>query len=528
MEKSNLLTLFFRTKMIRVLSIFVAIVYSMSHFFWTNLDDPYFWFNKVEFFTQDFFNFFSLFIGKIWKVVTFNNILLFKLLGWLCGIISILSVYFILITREARNKYFYLLVISIFCLKGTQGMFAPDSMTILSIVFFMIYLIKNKSNYGTRDIVICSLFTAIIIGMRFPNIVIIHLLAVYIFVKYYLWQKKIKEPLINSIIYVLISLMLYYISVVLICREFDIIGFAEQAFSSNTEAHSLGYLILCYIWASKEIIYSILSTIGVLAIWLFFYNEKYKVIINLFFSLILLIVLEYYGDIYGIYSFLLIFLCIYIIKKADVSINDKTLYLLIICMGFINAAGSNTGFLKINPFFAAFAPYILIKYLQYSNLKYKSILFYSLITITLTSIYSSGTKIKEYFKTGNIEVRNITDFKNLFINRHEFIFMTDHQYSDIKYNIEIFNQYGKMNKTVFYGRPENHIMYAITGTKELFNTPFYQEPDDFLGINKVMKLVQEDNELVLFDYSKSDLIKEEMSNYKYNRVEESNVNIYKK
>lgn len=43
-----------------------------------------------------------------------------------------------------------------------------------------------------------------------------------------------------------------------------------------------------------------------------------------------------------------------------------------------------------------------------------------------------------------------------------------------------------------------------------------------------MKLFQEDNELVLFDYSKSDLIKEEMRNYKYSRIEKPNVNIYKK
>ena len=192
------------------LLILTGLVYTLSFFLWTNLDDCYYWYNSVQIPEGDPMESLSLWIGRVWRIVTGDDVFTFRLLGWVMGLTSISIPYFTLLSRQqAKDNLWALGLGLIFMSSMTQGMYTPDSPTILLLVSIATFVLK-KGYEGYRNIVILAGLSALCTVCRFPNILCILFFALYMLVDGYIKKQMLKNVKLSAV-YVVISMVLWYI-----------------------------------------------------------------------------------------------------------------------------------------------------------------------------------------------------------------------------------------------------------------------------------------------------------------------------
>lgn len=518
--------------------LFAALLYTFSFFLWNSLDDVYFWYYSTPFYKYDFLECGFLWFGNIFREYVSNHFFTYRLLGWFCGIISITLVYF---TAQKRNrkKDIGLLGIGVLSMSHmSSGSFCPDALTFLLLIFIAVILYSKSITYKT--LFALSLLSAFSISVRFPNILILPLLSIYLYV-----ASSSKRHIVRfstPLLYVSISAVTYLVLISLIYgnTNFNCIinKYLLPATSSSDSSH--GIMALLNNYASD--ILSVFKVFIPFTIIVLFNSKlqkviKSKTILSLSIFAISILLLHYFGKDnssviaynHKIYSLFIAFLLTYpLIHKETCNKKNIILSATIISIGFIACAGSNTGFSKIYPFFASIFPFAIINLRKNKQLNTSIVSILASICLFSTISFFRPKYPHCSWRGDGKWLTAIQDYRN-FLNYGNYVgFLEDEDFERVTHEIKLYEKYGTKDHTYFYGNPSAHESYGILDTAVPYKIPYYMDKNDKVAINILLENFEHDTNPVLFDYTGSDLIKSYMKDKAHKTLfNNGNIIIYK-
>ena len=502
----------------------IALFYSISFNLWTNLDDPYYWYNGALHYADDYMSILSLWLGNVWRTITGDNVFTYRLLGWLMGMASILIPYCQLQDREGRlRNLFWLALGVVFMGPYTQGMYTPDSSTVLCLVILAVWILKGRTETW-RNLSFLALVTAISIAVRFPNLLILPALVLFILLQG--WKKgQVLQTIRKSAVYTLISILLYYIIVVLISSRLDILAFAKESIEHVTTtgggSHGIVALLMMYWWSFLDTFWITSSVLGGYLLTRHFIKQSGFTILWVIGGILTLYLsIHHFKNSVGLFSFISILLILNLIFQKG-NERKQLSFLFVALLGFIACAGSNTGLMKIYPYYAALSPFVFICYKSHIT---KDLFNKAVITLALFfSVSGSLNGIMQWHKneSENYAV-NITAYNHYSDFNHYTGLFTEETFNRLHAQMELYEKYGCKDHTIFYGRPECHEMYALSNSNPLYFVSFYMEADETMKLDKVFDTMAADNQLVVFDYTKSEQMKKRMKEQGYRHTYEDN------
>jgi len=494
----------------KVVLCIIAALYSLSFYFWKlpycwDLDvDMYFWFNHCQFYGEDIMNTLSLFVANAWISIWGHNMTMYRILGWLCSILSITVPYYFLQDKNGRRENLHFLALGIWLFGyGTWGMYNNDTLSLLCLSLLTTLVIKLNS-CKLFNLAILSLVTSLAAASRFPNIV-----AIFPVCLFFIFRPDAKRSrwIISSVAYLVLTLCFYVLIVGGLTGNFNVLASFKEAMSANMEgSHNLNTLIKIYVSSFYKSVVPFLA--AVVFLWivkktkLTDKNIVWVFVAVLIMTAALLLLYKRVNWIYWpFYSYCVIALLLTIIfksVKADGIKERKVVpYLFVLLMIVIPIAGSDTGMMKLFLLSSCFSPIVFI------NVKDKL-----------------GSRLGKGMAITAILLSSLFYYKDLVFYKHE-----DPRF-EIKEYMSDFERYGKKDKTIFYGYYKaSHEMYFRENTELLYNCSFWQRTE--AEMDEVLNLMKADKEIVLFDFSKSDKARQALSGESYDMVKESeNVIIY--
>lgn len=501
-------------KNINIFILFIALLYSSSFIFWSYYKDPFYWFDIADHY-DSFMTCFYLWIGNLWKSTIGSTLLSYRLLGWLISILSYSLPYVILLSKSERTRYFWWYIAGLLFLgHGTQGMFNPDSMTLLfHVVITLLLLRKRYTNFA--DIVLLALLSGLSISSRFPNIVILPIVSFFVIIDT-VFQKteSIWNAFLHVILYLGMSSTITIVVTCIFCNDYNYLRLLLEAFSqeqiSNSQHSGLVQFLGYYVSTFTQSMKVGLPIVGIVAI-LFIIGNKAK---NVFFYLISFLSIfcialkgdVVFNEILGwkvVYSIFVISLLIYWCKNDKVKM---TRVLLIVMIGLANTAGSDTGLMKMHPYISAFAPFAFI-FIQPKTWNYP------LARVTMCSLllFSFVFFNVHYF----FEPIVATPFNNARVKRQFYEgtkcyqFLTLDQISFLKTNKRLIEDLGPVEHVIINGEP-SILLYSDMEVETPSWLPFYVSQFNSTVVNHIVNNMNQDPNGYVIDYLKCPLLEQEM------------------
>lgn len=510
---------------IKYFFLFLSIIYSLSFSFWSIWGDTYYWINHFDLYKQEFMTILSMWLGQQWCILFGKTVISTRILSWLLCSLAMFIPYFFLQNKIERKNNVHLLALGyVFMGYGNYNFYNPDATTVFTLSALSTSILCYLRKPSIYLVLLIAMISSISFAFRFPNIVILPWISIILFLlNYKIHELKFKNNITTIGIYIIVSLFFYYFIVRILSSESNVVPYAINAVINQKvgPTHSMTYLLWAYSWdfirvsAKLGLIISVLYLMNKYIYYKGF--RKYKLLISCTVYIILMILfVNKWGSIDWIrlYSFSMIIMIILITRKIYKD-NNSIKYIImagsLISFGLIAAAGSDTGWLKMFPYFIAFTPIIFKYYKDYLpyNIEHKHFLISSL----LLSIYT--------FYTNNYQSYSIMDMKGYYDNKLIKNVALDKKTLDI-YNISFIdiNKYATKDKIIFYGVGIPHHLYALTETKPLYQYSFWMFKNDMKELEEVLSCMKEDKDVILFDFTKSDdekflkqLIKIESNSY---------------
>lgn len=512
----------------------IAFVYSLHFFLYTNLDDPFYYYNSVMFYNEDLMQSFALWIGYLWRLLTGDNVFSFRLLGWLMGLLSIVIPYFSLLDRKGWKEHIHWFALGvIFMGPMTQGMYVPDAPSVLFLVILSTLVLKYGVS-SNKQMCVLALNSAVCTASRFPNILIVILLLILIICENVRKKKTWLHTSRLFATYILLFFASYYFLVaaldgaphISINHNPSVNGAAGGAESS----HSIMALLHMYWWSGLQLFWISTSSIGIYALVRYFTPEgrAWNWISAVAGSIAMYLSWHHFKDEKMLF-FVVMIILIFLIWKRNPSRYSVFVLGYVAFAGIIACAGSNTGFMKVYPYYACFSPLILLavkKDLQENHFN-KAVLcmylYFSVSCLWKPCITQWHTDESLNYNATFSEYHIVSAYP------HYCGLLTEEKNQDLNQRLADVNAYANKDHILFYGRPESHEMYAITGTKMFYKIPFYMGKDNQGEISRLVSYAEKDPEMVIFDYTNSDVLRNFLFDRGYRQLKrDTSVSIYKR
>lgn len=169
--------------------------------------------------------------------------------------------------------------------------------------------------------------------------------------------------------------------------------------------------------------------------------------------------------------------------------EDKLKYVALCLIPVVAIAGSDTGMLKLFPYAAAILPLLLSKLTaeDWKNRGLQTVL----ASVTLFLIYNNTNDLRN----------NLWRIDNPCVR---LVGTTKEQKADLEQQLALVKSRGCEGHNVFYGLSHAHTLYAMTNQKPQWLCTFWMLKDDENELSQITRIMQGDDKMVLFDYSKSD------------------------
>lgn len=488
-------------------SVLITLICSFSFcFFGLDFTDSFFHVNSIL-----GNNNYPLWFGTVGIIKFFNSIgckslIHYRIVNWTAYILAAIIPFFSLLPLHKIKSNLLVLAVAILTLNVLNfNVFGYDSLTILFLSINCIFFIKFFSRNSIKDLFFSSIFSAILVSIRFPNIIIIPIFIIILFISTFFLNRNNYTGIIiffiKSFLYLSISttslFLLYFFCTNKLNLPIDILNFLTL---NQNNSHTIKTLIISYVIGLKELF----KYIGYITLVLILLESNYmkdssktlrftlKFIIVL--SLFILVKYELIVDPYGFnYSKFLTAISLFSLGYFLFSycrINDKinlSVSILIIALCVVPIFGSNTGILKLAPFLVIFSSIYFIK----SGIKLKAYTTLLIFLFTICSLYIKANNIYEDNPIKNLSKNiNIPIINSIYTTPERATFIHDvmEKYVSIKLN---------HNNIIFWGT-NSHIFHFITSTTTNYSNSFRMMPDDNNEIEKVKKSVIKYRPVIFF------------------------------
>lgn len=301
-----------------------------------------------------------------WIYLFGNTLFSMRLLSWLCVVGGIALPYLCLLDNAAKKANLHYLALA-FCLMGggTLQEFNPYSISVLLVAAIAVVWVKNLED--RRWVLAIPLITAMAIVARFPNIVVVAVLAVVAIGNGIIERFSVKRILVEVIWLVFGTVVFAFIMFELLgCHFSDVVlSFSNSA----TGSHSMDSLIKVLLDTGIDVVISV--SIVFLFGWLAVKSDDNwpswaKVLSYILLMLGLLYVLiqlciKRFGYPFYMVSALTLVIAL-IVSIGSLGKRDwRTVlsFLALPLMGFVVPLGSDVGWWKLFPMLLCFLPYFL-------------------------------------------------------------------------------------------------------------------------------------------------------------------------
>jgi hypothetical protein len=491
-----------------VLGVTFSLIYSLSFcFYGLDFTDSFFYINNSISGSEKF----PLWIGTsvIGKFVAScigSNLIHFRVVNWIAYMISAILPFLILTPKEKLKSNLIVLAFTILCLNVLNfNVFGIDGFTILFLSINSVFFIRYLHYTYLTDLLFAALFSAILVSVRFPNIIVIPIFVTFLFLsicfKNRINYKSFNNFLKNSIIYVFVSISILSIFYILFYNKLNfLIDINNNIIQSVNSGYSLKRLIGDYIFDFKEL----LKYIGFVFLLIMLLETNFvnaivkpnKLLIQVVVFLIFYIFIKYdliidpYGHRYS--KFVSATSIIAIIYLALLSYRNnnksKTLSLtLILCLSVVAIVGSNTGLLKLSPFLLIFSSIMFVNNeIKLSNFSFWLFFTFAMISIQIKpkNIYEDAPMSYLTFTTTNQHLTQIrtTQARANFIN-------------DVMEHYDSLTT--KSKNIIFWGRV-SHLFHFLTSTSTNYSNSFYMSPQNIVEIKQMEQLILSTKPIVFF------------------------------
>ena len=458
-----------------------------------NLIDQFYWFTLMKDPMDYPMTIGSFYIGKIWSYLFKESIVSFRWLKWIFEISSILLLYIVTYNKTVKNKITILAFSILLVGSGWQNEFSPTVITNFFICLQVYLFIKYRNTNLIKYLIFLSICSSLSILIRFPNIVSVVILFFFILIL------DIKKKYIHSILYVVLSLVLYY---VILCIVYNTIVPYEIIFSSVSRAsgntHTFFSMINGYIWDFPIFFPMVCVCLFFLQV-NDFINSKVTSTKNkfiLFFCLFFLFCFYFLKSV-GFHKWnntlLLLLLSAYIISNILVKIyvskknnnkNNIVIFILIILMSFVATAGSDTRYLKLYPLLLFFYP--LINNIEDQSFDRTRIINFAILLCTLLCyIFNPLTLTKPHTLIEEKYESNIPVLKSLKITSTDKLII-----EEICKDATLTD-----SKKVVYGNLAYFVTYISEERIKLGSKDYWQDFNDTIFVNKCINEFNDANEI---------------------------------
>lgn len=481
-----------------------SIVYSFIFcYYGLDFTDSFFYLNSIS----DFKNY-PLWLGTsaIGKIISLfgEKLIYYRIANCICYILAAIIPNFILIPLPKLIKNIHWLAFIILSLNILSfNVFGIDGFTILFLSITTTIFIKYFKSGKTAFLILSGIFSAILIQVRFPNLLIIP-----IFVFFNGWlnfhtginKNKILVLIKTSTVYILITTTLYLLFFYIIFKEADFINrIASNIPNNSNSSYSLKNLIVGYLSDLSKLI----KYIGLifLIIWTsrisIVIPKYFKYIYMLFITAVLGIFLKYdlmndsYTRNFSMFISAIVYSIVgYIFFKKLLTREYKTVIVLtfILSIAIIPVFGSNTRLLKLAPILICFAPFLILNYnIKLNNfiIFLTSIFFVFMIYLKTNSIYEDSSLKFLTNKPLTQKISNISTTPN----RADLINDVMNHYDSLKIKNE--------NNIIFWGRV-SHVFCYLTKTNAQYKNSFWMLPNDEQEILNAEKMVVNKYPIIFF------------------------------
>ena len=287
-------------------------------------------------------------------------------------------------------------------------------------------------------------------------------------------------------------------------------------------------LIMMYWWSIIDTFWGLSSFLGAFLVCRYFLGErKHSWIWGAVAFVPVYLSLHHFGFDIKSFSFTVIILILaYLYRKQckrDWQVLSSTALL-----GIIACAGSNTGFMKIFPYYAAMAPMVFIAYKEDFKTDKQVLVILIYLTVSHFTSFASKNITQWHHDESKNYKASLTDYKYISDFEHHTGLFVEEENDNLHQMMADFKEYGEPHKTLFYGRPGCHKMYALTDSRLFYFVPFYMEPDVEKDVDRAISHINEKEATVLFDYTCSSMIKQKLADKCAILKETDTVVIYKK
>lgn len=489
---------------IRYILFIFALLYSASFVLWSQQPDIAYWMNRSHLFYQDFMCPMTLFIGNIWINLTGHEAVTYRMLGWLLCMVSITYVYLSNQKREDWGRNLNCLSLGIVIFGGfTFQFYNPDSTTVLFLTLLAVYALKHKLN-DFRELLLASFLTALAISCRFPNIVAL------VFVCIYMLLMNLEEYRYNKIwafknvaLYTCSTFVIYYILLVCLCQRFDIWSMAKESLSATQSSaetsHSMSHLLMNNVFNSVAAWVEVSACVAyVLFLRMLGLSKsspkwmQWLLPLGIFF-------LFWYPARVGIFETLWIgyfrtaafAAAFFLLYKAKCSGGRQNWInaVFIICIALSASAGSDDTILKMYGVMMAFLPIPFCYFKKEFDVS-PMVKSYTLgVVLAAMSGYLSPL-------SQNTTALCLPNNHLQYVSREAASIMHD-RYNEYK-------QYCPNGKALFYGGLLPHRMYQITSIEMPYFCGYWQSVENSEEVAKLIECLKKDPSQMLFVYDKSE------------------------
>ena len=478
----------------------LSVLVSLSFYLWgVTLTDNYFWIYSCKEAQEMVMCLLSLLGMKAWFSAFGFTLLSQRLLTWGMNLLTLLIPYFGLLKGSDRSKYVYYLCSALVILgPGIAKCCTPDTFTSVLMAIAVVSFVKMLGNKRFLWFLSLSVSTALLIAARFPNVVAVPLIAMFML---FLGDKNRITRWKYALGYVVLSMVLYWGVMTLLLGETNCFSLLADSFSQETGnvngRHSMVGLLLRY---CKSILLAMIALFGIVVACctnrrLFPNKQKLGIAVSILLGTIICYgILGRIGEKFHSWPVcvapLVSLPLFYVAYKAyrEKSNRCSCLCLFLGMVIYVPSAGSDTGFQKSLMVASAILPiaavYVRKKVKQMTNVK----LALGIMIVTSLLMYNDGI-------CANNSMSSDAKLQGILLPKWQL-----ESNQEIKQGLK---PWFKMNHTVFYGL-EAHYWYFYTDSKLMYNPGFWMLQNEKVALGKAVDAVKIDKDAVLVDFTYSD------------------------
>lgn len=491
----------FENKLIIAVFGVLAIFISLSNYLWGIwMPDNFYWIELSSRWQDSGMCLLSLWSMHEWHLLFGQTLFANRILAWVLNILVVFVLYFGILNKEKRKKGAYYLCGALVIMgPGISKCCTPDCFTsVLAAILLLLSLRLNAAKQQWNYIILLGILTGLCITARFPNILFIPVIMLYLLLSYDFHNLKWAK----AISYTLLSLVSYWIFLYLFTNDVHclntIFNSVSESSSESNGRHSLIGLLLRY---GKSVLLSLVAIIVMAGAWQLTVKLKLKnnivkfLLSTAIISCVLSEIMDHIGMGYHSWSVCLVSLDAVLLSYYGYREWQKKNYrrlfffAFLVMMAFVPSAGSDTGFQKSMMIACGLAPVVMVYSKEYIKKRICLKVFF------VSSIIVSVFVFSEEFKYVN------TRAENKFLNG---IWLANWQIRNYDDLVKLTDPYFKKDKTIFYGFNHGHYLYCYYDTKVLYDVPFWMEKNDTISIGKAIDALNKRTDNVLIDLTKSD------------------------